>query len=61
MKDIKRSMPTVLNYLIATADHLPDTKGEGKQIMLTCLTILGNTSFKPNSGGVNDKNCTVSL
>ena len=29
--------------------------------MLTGLTILGDTSFKPTSGGVNDQNSTISL
>ncbi|GER51100.1 translation elongation factor 1-alpha, partial [Striga asiatica] len=32
-----------------------------KQSMLTCLTILGNTSFKTTSCGIDDENSTVSL
>nr|AFK43815.1 unknown [Medicago truncatula] len=29
--------------------------------MFTSLTILGNTSFKTTSGGINDENSTISL
>uniref|UniRef100_A0A6N2M3C2 Uncharacterized protein n=1 Tax=Salix viminalis TaxID=40686 RepID=A0A6N2M3C2_SALVM len=44
-----------------TADHLLHTKGEGKECVLTGLAILGDTSFKTTSGGINDENSTVSL
>ncbi|KAK3028160.1 hypothetical protein RJ639_038684 [Escallonia herrerae] len=36
-------------------------QGESKQSMLTGLTILGDTSFKTTSGGVDDEDSTVSL
>nr|GLL43076.1 unknown [Ipomoea trifida] len=43
------------------ANHLPHTKGESKQSMLTGLAVLGNTSLKTTSGGVNDEDSTVCL
>ena len=42
-------------------NKLPDTQGEGKQSMLTGLTILGDTSFEFTSTGSDDKNGTVGL
>ena len=48
-------------YLVAAADHLLDSKSESKESMLTGLAILGDTSLKTTSGGVNDKDSTVSL
>nr|GMD73537.1 translation elongation factor 1-alpha [Ipomoea batatas] len=44
-----------------TANHLPHTKGESKQSMLTGLSVLGNTSLKTTSGGVNNEDSTVCL
>jgi len=48
-------------YLVAAADHLLDSKSESKESMLTGLAILGDTGLKTTSGGVNDKDSTVSL
>jgi hypothetical protein len=48
-------------YLVAAADHLLHTKGESKESMLTGLAILGDTSLKTTSGGVNDKHSTITL
>jgi hypothetical protein len=48
-------------YLVAAADHLFHTKSESKESMFTGLTILGKTSLKTISSGVNDKNSTISL
>jgi len=48
-------------YLVAAANHLLHSKGESKESMLTGLAILGDTSLKTTSGGVNDKDSTVSL
>ena len=42
-------------------NKLPDTQGEGKQSMLTGLTILGDTSFEFTSTGSDNKNGTVGL
>ena len=51
----------MIAYLVAAANHLLHTKGESKESMLTGLAILGDTSLKTTSGGVNDKDGTVSL
>ena len=48
-------------YLVAAADHLLHSKSESKEGVLTCLAILGDTSLKTTSGGVNDKHSTISL
>ena len=48
-------------YLVAAANHLLHSKGERKESMFTGLAILGDTSLKTTSGGVNDKDSTVSL
>ena len=48
-------------YLVAAADHLLHSKSESKEGVLTGLAILGDTSLKTTSGGVNDENSTVSL
>ena len=49
------------SYLVAAANHLLHSKCESKESMLTGLAILGDTSLKTTSGGVNDKDGTVSL
>ena len=48
-------------YLVAAADHLPDTKREGKEGVLTGLAVLGDTGFKATSGGVDDEHCAIGL
>jgi hypothetical protein len=48
-------------YLVAAANHLLHSKSKSKESMLTGLAILGDTSLKTTSGGVNDKDSTVSL
>ncbi|BAS82590.1 Os03g0177966 [Oryza sativa Japonica Group] len=48
-------------YLVAAADHLLHSKSESKKSVLTGLAILGDTSLKTTSGGVNDEHGTVSL
>jgi hypothetical protein len=48
-------------YLVAAADHLPHTKSESKECVLTGLAVLGDTSLKATSGGVDDEHRTVSL
>jgi len=49
------------SYLVAAANHLLHSKCESKESMLTGLAILRDTSLKTTSGGVNDKDGTVSL
>jgi hypothetical protein len=48
-------------HLVDGDDELLDTKGVGKQGVLTSLAILGDTSFKLTSTGGNDENGTISL
>ena len=49
------------HYLVTATDHLPDTKGEGEEGVLTGLAILGNTGLKTTSGGIDDENGTIGL
>ncbi|GER34848.1 translation elongation factor 1-alpha, partial [Striga asiatica] len=58
---INKTISTRSTNLVTAADHLLDSKGEGKQGVLTGLAILGNTSLKATSCGINDENSTVSL
>jgi len=48
-------------HLVASNDELPDTEGEGKQSVLSGLTILGDTSLELSDTGGNDKNGAVGL
>jgi len=48
-------------YLVAAANHLLHSKSESNESMLVGLAILGGTSFITTSGGINDKDGTVSL
>lgn len=48
-------------HLVDSDDDLPYTKGEGKQSVLTGLTILGDTGFEFTSTGSNDQDSAVGL
>ena len=48
-------------YLVAAANHLPDTKGESKESVLTGLAILRDTSLELTSTGSNDENSAIGL
>ena len=48
-------------YLVAAADHLPDTKREGKEGVLTGLAVLGDTGLKATGGGVDDEHGAIGL
>ena len=48
-------------YLVTAANHLLHSKSESNESMLVGLAILGDTSFITTSGGIKDKDGTVSL
>ena len=48
-------------HFVTGYNHLLDSKGVRQKSMFTCLTILGNTSFKFTSSRCNNKYSTVSL
>jgi hypothetical protein len=48
-------------HLVDANNELFDTKGVGKQSVLTSLTILGNTGFEFTSTSGNDENGAISL
>lgn len=48
-------------HLVDGDDELLDTKGVGKQSVLTSLTILGDTSLELTSTGSDDENSAVGL
>ena len=48
-------------HLVASNDELPDTKGEGEESVLSGLAILGDSSLKTASGGINNEDSTISL
>jgi hypothetical protein len=48
-------------HLVDGNDELTNTKGEGKEGMLSGLSIFGDTSFEFTSSASNDENGTVSL
>lgn len=50
-----------LTHLVQSDDELADTKGEGKQSVLTGLAILGDTSLELTSTGGNDENSAIGL
>ena len=51
----------LLVHLVDGDDHLLDTKGIGKECVLTGLTSLGNTSLELTSGGGNHQHGGISL
>jgi hypothetical protein len=59
MKGLTKYLSRV--HLVDGDDELTDTKSEGKESMLSGLSILGDTSFKFTSAASNDENSTVSL
>lgn len=48
-------------HLVDGDDQLLDTKGVGKESVLTSLSILGDTSLELTSTGGDDENGTISL
>jgi hypothetical protein len=48
-------------HLVDGDDELLDTKGVGKQSVLTGLSILGDTSLELTSTGGNDENSAIGL
>jgi hypothetical protein len=48
-------------HLVDGNDELTDTKGEGKESVLSGLAILGDTGFEFTSTTRNDEDGTVSL
>ena len=48
-------------HLVDGDDELPDTKGESEQCVLSCLTILGDTSLEFTGASGNDEDSTISL
>jgi hypothetical protein len=48
-------------HLVDGDDELLDTKGVGKESVLTSLAILGDTSLELTSTGSNDKNSAIGL
>ena len=48
-------------HLVASNDELLDSKGVGKESVLSSLSILGDTSLELSSTGGNDQDTAVSL
>lgn len=48
-------------HLVDGDDELPDTEGEGKQSVLSGLSILGDTGFEFTSSTSNDKDSAIGL
>lgn len=48
-------------HLVDGDDELLDTQGVGKQSVLTCLAILGDTSFEFTSTSSDDENSAIGL
>jgi hypothetical protein len=48
-------------HLVNNDDHLLDTEGEGKESVLTGLTVLGDTGFEFSLSGGNDEDGTIGL
>ena len=48
-------------HLVDGDDELTDTEGEGKESVLACLAILGDTSLKFTSTTGDDEDSAVSL
>jgi len=48
-------------HLVDSNNKLLDTEGEGKQSVLSGLTILGDTGLEFTSTGGNDEDSTIGL